>query len=114
MCDNRIVMRLVRLFLAVLLALPATQAASHMPDAALAHVMMHDMAGHHHGQGAPQTGRHQTHHDCIGCIAPIDIRLYRPVSTPILGTMLDERPADMAFSLVRNAAPEPPPPRTTV
>lgn len=113
MCDNPIVTRLLRIFLAVLLALPATQAASHLPDAAPAHVTMHDMAGHHHGQGGPAPGR-ASHHDCIGCIAPIDIRLYRPVNTPILGMVRDERPSDAAFLLARNAAPEPPPPRTTV
>lgn len=114
MCNNGVVTRLFRIFLAVLLALPATQAASHLPDAAPVHeMMMHDMAGHHHGHGAPAPVP-AAHHDCIGCIAPIDIRLYRPVSTPVLGTARDERPTDMAFLLTRNSAPEPPPPRAAV
>lgn len=119
MCDNGAVTRLFRIFLAVLLALPATQAASHLPDAAPVHdMMMHDMMTHKmvgdrhdHGMPAPVPA---AHHDCIGCIAPIDIRLYRPVSTPILGTALEARAADMTFLVARNAAPEPPPPRAAV
>ncbi|HEY1124986.1 MAG TPA: hypothetical protein VGE65_05095 [Sphingobium sp.] len=114
MCDSRFVTRLFRLLLALLLALPAAQAASHLPDTHPGHAkMLHDMTGHHHGHDVPVPAG-TSHHDCIGCIAPLDIRLYRPVSTPTLETALDERPADMAFLLVRNAAPEPPPPRATV
>ncbi len=123
MCDSRGMTGFLRFLLVLLLAIPAMQGNAHPAEAIPAPVAaMHDMAAHgmarhdmtmHHGQRHDAPG-HASHHDCIGCIAPIDISLYRPVRTPGLGPSRDMRVAATAFLLARASAPEPPPPRTAV
>lgn len=54
------------------------------------------------------------HEDCIGCIAPLAIAMFRPVSEPdfhivVFGPMLTE-----SELVVRMSAPEPPPPKNFV
>ncbi len=70
----------------------------------------HDMAGHHQAPAhAPAT-----HHDCIGCIAPLDIAVYRPARAPRLLPGLAHGPANAAFVLSGALAPEPRPPRNLI
>ena len=107
--------RLLRMLLALLLAIPAAQFGAHPADASPARMeVMHHMGGHHsHDRQMPDHAP-ASHHDCIGCIAPIDVGLYRPVSEPRSGVIPQPHPADAAFLLARATAPEPPPPRFTV
>ena len=120
MCDIRS-MKGLRFLLLLLLALPAMQARAHQDGAAPGHAMahemaMHDMAMHHgdHREAPVAPAPHATHHDCIGCIAPIDIRLYRAAEEPQPKAGREPRPADIAFLLAGASAPEPPPPRVSV
>jgi hypothetical protein len=116
MCDTRRMKGLARFLLLLLLALPAMQARAHQDGAAPGHAMAHEMAMHHgHHRDTPAApAPHAAQHDCIGCIAPIDIRLYCPAATPQPKAAREPRPADMAFLLTRTSAPEPPPPRASV
>ena len=116
MCDSLAMRRLLGFLLALLLAIPAGMPhAQAAPQAPIAHAMAgHEMTMHHgHHRGTPSPSR-IVHHDCLGCIAPIDIRLYRPVVTPLRVASAEDRPADMAYLLASPSAPEPPPPRAFV
>ncbi|MBO9671073.1 MAG: hypothetical protein J7485_11195 [Sphingobium sp.] len=114
MCDNRIMARMFRILLVLLLAIPAAQLGAHPADAAPARMeAMHHMAGHHSHERQTPSHVPAVHHDCIGCIAPIDVGLYRPVSQPFPDTRAEPRPANAAFLLARSTVPETPPPRTT-
>jgi len=108
--------RLLRLIFVLMLALPGVQARACDPAPAAAQHVGHEMMGHHgriHGHEAPQPVP-AVHHDCIGCIAPIDIRLYRPAEAPQPRVAREPRPANITFALTPASAPEPPPPRATV
>ena len=114
-CHSRRMKGLVRLLLLLMLALPAVQAGAHQPETAPV-MAMHDMATmHHHGAPADTPPPlHAVHHDCIGCIAPIDVSLYRPASEPNLIAVRRATPVTTAFPIARASAPEPPPPRVLV
>lgn len=119
-CDTDAVARLLSLFLALLLALPATQALAcqngSMPG--LAHVT--DGHALHHGEPHPADGPRDDrpatvlHDDCLGCIAPIDVQIYRPIAAPELIPIVGARPGNKAGSYARAPAPELPPPRPLV
>jgi hypothetical protein len=120
MCDSSAMRKLLGFLLALLLAIPAIPAGPHQVDFAPASVA-HDMAGHHmmmhheHHDGTPApSSTHVVHHECVGCIAPIDVRLYRPVAQPQRPVSLQDRPANSAYLLTSVSAPETPPPRTFV
>jgi hypothetical protein len=109
--------RLLCALLTLALALPAAQARACAPDAAPAghgaHVMV---AGHGHtDHRAPA---HQAParplHDCMGCIAPIDVGFYRPVDAPVMAALRLSGPAPTPALIHHVAAPEPPPPRVAV
>jgi hypothetical protein len=102
--------------LVLLLVLPAVQPPACAAMAAPEPHMMPDMASH----AAPaSTPHHQpaplVHgHDCLGCIAPIDIGAYRPATTPRFLALEAAGPARSAAPSSRSPAPEPPPPRRLV
>jgi hypothetical protein len=118
-CHIRRMKGLVRFLLLLLLALPGLQAGAHEAGTAPARVMaMHEMATMHHDHhGGPADAplpAHAVHHDCLGCIAPIDVSLYRAASAPYLIVSRGSPPARTAYLLARVSAPEPPPPRAAV
>ena len=104
-------LRLVWMLVMLLLALPAMQASACAPDQA-GHGAQQARAahhGHHKQQQAPAPS--QPRHECIGCVAPIDIGTYRPVER--LSYALDRagRRTQSIIPASRNAPPDPPPPR---
>jgi hypothetical protein len=110
-------LRLFCALLTLLLALPAMQAraCSHIsgPDVANHHAGMTQAQGaaSHRHEAPPAPAPAEMRHDCIGCIAPIDIGSYRPVER--LRLLIDRsttRP-DPAALAGRPSPPEPPPPR---
>jgi hypothetical protein len=106
----------LRLIFVLMLAMPGVPARACDPAPVTTQHAGHDMMehqGHFPSHKAPQRAP-AAHHDCIGCIAPIDIRLYRPAAAPQPKATREPRPADMAFLLARAMAPEPPPPRSPV
>ncbi len=113
--------RLLCTLLIVLLALPAMQARACAPEPVAAHHMGHDMtaAAHHAGMAHGAAGHEAPaptapHHDCIGCIAPIDRAFYRPVSAPAAGPSLHAEAMPPPLGLDHSRPPEPPPPRAHV
>ncbi len=121
MCDNVPVKRLLRLLLVLLLALPAAQAGAHPEQTAPQPVIAgHDIHAMHmmHGHAMPERKAPPhapaRHHDCIGCIAPIDIDFYRPASAPLSMRLREGLPTDTDWRLRHRGTPEPPPPRATV
>jgi len=115
-------LRLLCTLLVILLAIPAMQAracapiAAEVGVAAPAHHAGHHMAHGHHGGGSDQQAPAPTsiHHDCIGCIAPIDRDFYRPVAVPTVMSLHHAGPVETPFRLYSMGAPEPPPPRLPV
>lgn len=105
--------RLAHIVLALLLVLPSAQVHACAPAASMMHDMaMPGMTGHgmpHHPMPAPTA-----HHDCLGCIAPIDIAVYRPVRLARAIAMRTAPPTDSPFFLTPVARPDPPPPRPIV
>lgn len=109
--------------LMVALALPAVQAHACHPvagnetaqDSAMSGMDMAGMPGHfmpdHHAPAHRPTPQSMLH-DCLGCIAPLDIGVYRPAEGPSLTMSEGAGIAPAAFHLSRASAPEPPPPRT--
>jgi hypothetical protein len=110
--------------------MPAPGAAGHAamvdPDGGHAH-RVHPVGighDHSHADGAHRVGADHDgpaphspargHHDCLGCIAPLDIGTYRPARAPRLLFIRAGGPADTVGQLIGSAAPEPPPPRTPV
>ncbi|MCW2394589.1 MULTISPECIES: hypothetical protein [unclassified Sphingobium] len=83
--------RLLCALLTLLLALPAMQASACAPGSegtGVAHHASAEIAGLHgdhaahsgHAPSVPDGSKPAVaHHDCIGCVAPIDSRSYRPV-----------------------------------
>jgi hypothetical protein len=101
--------------LAMLLALPAVQvhACTTMSEPAhSAMAAMSSMAEHDHVPAplAPLADGH----DCLGCIAPINVSFYQPVDAPRVMARRKSGPAGTPTLLTHRAAPEPPPPRTAV
>jgi len=99
--------RLLFTLMLACLALPAMEAKACEGQATATHAMpMH----HAPEQQAPV----QQHHDCIGCIAPLNINLYRPVCAPEFGSGTPARIHNVVAHFIAPAAPEPPPPRSVV
>lgn len=97
--------RLIFVLLLACLALPAMKAkACEGQTTAVAHTMPT-----HHTPDKPMP-----RHDCIGCIAPLDISLYRPISAPEFGAVSPVQIDNATASFIEPAAPEPPPPRSAV
>ncbi len=99
---------------ALLLILPSLQAHAHAPIApteTMHHMHMDGMAGHEMPQHHEQV---PALHDCLGCIAPIDIAVYRPAELAGSAVGREIRPIDADLLLARASAPEPPPPRASV
>ncbi len=107
------------MLLTLLLALPAMQANACTPEAsghamhAHASLMPAAMAHHDHHGGAPEApapAPAKAHHDCIGCVAPIDITAYRPAERMMIAARDHSLPKP-AFLIGQNRSPEPRPPR---
>lgn len=110
-------LRLLSLMLICLLALPAVQARACAPDAGHGAAQMAAMVhgeGHHGNHHAPAPPSEPARHDCLGCIAPIDLDSYRPVQR--LNFTLDraDRATSTTFPASLGSPPEPPPPRFLV
>lgn len=113
-------LRSLCLMLVVLLALPAVQARACGPEMAHGGMQMAastDGAGHHDGYGqhqAPAQQPDQPRHECVGCIAPINIAAYRAVER--MSFLLDRngRSIDTPFPASIGSPPEPPPPRLLI
>ncbi|MBT2185637.1 hypothetical protein [Sphingobium nicotianae] len=103
-------LRLVWMLAMLLLALPAMQANACMP-AAIGHGAR--APAMHHGHHKPQAPA-AVHHDCIGCVAPIDTDTGRPVARLSYAWNRAPVSALATFSPNRAAPPEPPPPRQSV
>lgn len=99
-------LRLVWMLVTLLLAIPAMQASACAPGPIGLTTTSHH--GHHKQQAPAPT---QPRHECIGCVAPIDIGTYRPVER--LSYALDRASFGPRSPLPRSrdAPPEPPPPR---
>ena len=110
--------RLICALLTLLLALPAVQANACAPVTPAPHGMQahdghHGHYGHHGDEpAAPSSGAKK--HDCVGCIPPIDIAVYRPAREPALAFALIGKTVEIRFDAALHAPPEPPPPRMTV
>lgn len=118
--------RLLCALLTLLLALPAMQANACAP-ASGGHAA-HAAAPAHDGHGAHAASSHdpapdptpampspsEPRHECVGCIPPIDVGVYRPVARLSFAVDRTEGPAQAGLPAGRRAPPEPPPPRSTV
>jgi len=109
--------RLLCALLTLLLALPAVQAAhcgpvmDHGATPAMTHGEAHRVMAREDHEPAPTAPGKQMAHDCIGCAAPIDTRVYRPVERLALipgRPAWSPRPAALSGWL---GTPETPPPR---
>ena len=104
-------LRLLCLLLVLLVALPAMQARACTPDVRHGEaVSAHHGYGTHHTPPAPVEARH----DCLGCVAPIDVQAYRPAAALNPGFDLSAPGGETAFPAGLSAPPEPPPPRLAV
>jgi len=112
------VRRLLCLMLTLLLALPAVQARACSPD--LGHgttsvAMLHGEGDHGtHHTPAPQPEPQSQKHDCLGCIAPIDLDSARPVDRLSFAIERATRSPEGRFPANAGSPPEPPPPRILV
>lgn len=120
--------RILLALLTLLLALPAMQANACAPvgepvemaesQANLAHdhhaAARNEDSHRGHGPALPEPARTTPHHECIGCVPPIDIRVYRPVGQlePMTDTAgWSPHPTRLTDWL---GTPETPPPRRTI
>ena len=103
--------------LILLLALPAVQARACGPEMAHggAHVAATAHGAGHHGQHqAPAPQPDQPRHECVGCIAPINVAAYRAVKPVSFQLDRNGRSIDTPFPASIGSPPEPPPPRFLV
>lgn len=107
--NRQMLQRLLFILFLAGLALPAMQAQACESPAAMAHNMPM-----HHAPAQPAPAPTADHHDCIGCIAPLAIALYRPVSAPEFMAARHDAIRNSSDHARDTAAPEPPPPRATV
>jgi hypothetical protein len=112
-------LRLLCALLTLLLAFPAMQANACAPLAQghAAHMTTaqdHDAHRGHHGQSPAQPASGSPRHDCMGCIPPIDVGVYRPVERLHIVFERRNNPVTAIAPTGRSAPPEPPPPRITV
>lgn len=110
-------LRLLCALLTLLLVLPAVQANACAPGNGAAHEAgehaAHQQATGHHQPGDHTPAKAPPAHDCIGCVAPIDMRVYRPLARQDFSARETGRAAHYAALSDHQGAPDTPPPRPT-